>query len=153
MEVNPHEEVIGESVDTTERIYNHNIGPRKITEPCSFQWYYGGHVRDQFKEYCMYTENMRFNPRCFSGQAFYISCTSNKFQTAIQAYTKKANLRTNEIATKVMTSLDLYLKQLVDVIVDTGASYTNTPFKYDFKRLLMKTVPPKLTCRSNDLKI
>ena len=75
---------------------------------------------------------MRFHLRWLSDQVFYIACPYTKVITVMQAYTKKVTLITDELSTKVMTSFELSLQKLVEVMGNTGAYYTCTPFKCDF---------------------
>ena len=80
----------------------------------------------------MDTENIRFHPSWFSDKEFYIPCSSNKYQKYMQEETNKVTLSTDELSTKVMTSFELSLQKLVEVMGNTGAYYTCTPFKCNF---------------------
>ena len=62
-------------------------------------------------------------------------------------------MRTDELANRVMTYLDFYSQQLVEVTRNTGDSYTYKPFKYYFVEIIDESCTTKLTDVSKGTKI
>ena len=153
MGVNSDQELTGASVETPERIYYPNFDSWNIPASGSFLLCYGGCNKYRLKQSRMKIYNMRFHPSWFSCQYLCIPCYYNEGLIDIQTDTKKSTFGTDELATRVMTSLDFYSQQSVQVIRDAGASYTCTSFKSDFVEMIDEACTTKITNITRGLKI
>ena len=71
----------------------------------------------------------------------------------MQVDIKKVTLSADELVSNVMTYLDFYLQQSVNLIRNTGVYYTYKTFKYDFVKMINESFPTKLTGISKDTNI
>ena len=88
-----------------------------------------------------------------SYQYLCIPCYYTEGLIDIQIDTKKSTFGTDELATRVITYLDFYSQQSVEVIRDVGASYTCTPLKSDFVEMIDEACTTKITNITRGLKI